>query len=359
MKRRYRVAAFAVVLVLCMSLLAACGPSSNNQPGTETQPPETQLPETQTPDQTPTEIPQESEKPEDTRVVKEDYVFEGLGIFQTVANHPDTYTEEATQQGTVKRVTYNNGTEEKYFNIYLPYRYDSNDDNYNVLYLMHGGGAGSPENFIREDRLTALQKVIDNMIQNGDVEPFILVAPSWKTSSVDPSADDYHDNSMELSKLFAETEFAEYVIPLVDGNYRTNATREGRAFAGFSMGGVTTWNIFLYDLAYIKYFIPMSGDCWVIEQTGGATKPEETVAALEKAVADQGYTGSDFVMYIFTGTQDYALPNMAPQIYAMQDSELFVFGENTFFGAYVDGVHGDPWSKTYLYNALPLLWQND
>lgn len=125
------------------------------------------------------------------------------------------------------------------------------------------------------------------------------------------------------------------------------------------MGGVTTWYTFLYDLNYIKYFIPMSGDCWVMGETAGSTQAEETVAMLEQAVADQGCTGGDFLIFAATGTQDIAIPNMAPQIYAMQDSEMFVFGQNTYFGAYPNGTHTGSYARIYVYNALQLLWQDN
>ena len=355
MKTHKKATALILLLALCLSMLAGCGGQPANTPevpdtGAVESPVDTGAVETPAPDtgaEDPVDTP--TGEPEDTAP---EYVFEGPGIFNDLVNHPDSYTKDAAQPGTVVQVPYNNGTDDKYFNIYLPYGYDAaGEQTYNVVYISHGGGGG-PENFLRTDRATAFQKVMDNMIANGDVDPFIVVAITWKSPSAGEGAD-----SMAQSVAFARDEFAQYVIPAVDANYRTNATREGRAFAGFSMGGVTTWNIFMYALPSVRYFIPMSGDCWAVESTGGATKPAETVAALEASVSAQGCTPDDFVMYIYTGTEDYALPNMAPQIYAMQGSEIFRFGENTYFGAYVSGVHGDPWSKTYLYNALPLMWQ--
>ena len=75
-------------------------------------------------------------------------------------------------------------------------------------------------------------------------------------------------------------------------------------------------------------------------------------------MTSQGYTGEDFVVYVLTGAKDYALPNLSSHIYAMQDSEMFVFGENTFFGVHESAAHGDPWARTYLYNVLPLMWKD-
>jgi hypothetical protein len=121
---------------------------------------------------------------------------------------------------------------------------------------------------------------------------------------------------------------------------------------------VTTWYTFLYDLAYVRYFAPFSGDCWIYNEKEGATQGEYVATALADAVKSQGYTSKDFLIYCCTGTQDIAIPNLAPQIYAMQKNEMFLFGENTFFGAYPDAIHSEVICRTYLYNALLNFWQD-
>lgn len=359
-----KITALLLAFVMCLSLLSACGstppsvgdtsPSKPVQPSADPAP---EAPLSEPVESEPAESEPGEELPAESGSVEEpSYSFEGPGIWEQVADVPEEYKTDAQQQGTVQSVSYNNGVEDKYFNIYLPYGYEESTERYNVLFVIHGGGGGKPETFIDPAKTTNLQKAIDHMIQNGEIDPFILVAPTWKAS--DFGADGSHDQSLDMTRNFAENELSQYLIPAVDNNFRTKATRESRAFSGFSMGGVTTWFTFIYDLAAIKYFVPMSGDCWAVEGTGGATKPAETVAALEKAVANQGCTAEDFMIYAFTGAKDYALPNMAPQIYAMQDSELFVFGENTFFGVHESAVHGDPYSRLYLYNVLPYLWKD-
>lgn len=349
--------AVLLATVMLLTLLAACGTSGDTPPEspapTSSEPAD--LPESQEPVPEESDKVEESTQPEESSEPEEEvYTFEGPGIFEDVADVPDAYKEPATQQGRVEQVSYTFGAEEKYFLIYLPYGYDSSTERYNVLYVSHGGGGGKPETFLKTDSNTALQNTIDNMIQNGEIEPFILVAPTWKTS--DFTASGTYDESTAMTMNFATNELGQYVVATVDANYRTNATREGRAFSGFSMGGVTTWFTFMYAMDYFKYFVPMSGDCWAVEQNGGSGKPVETAEALAAAVTSQGYTGDDFVVYTFTGGGDYALPNLAPQIYAMQDNNMFEFGENAFFGLHPTAVHGDPMARIYLYYVLPLLW---
>lgn len=355
--------ALLLALAMTLTLLAACGSSETPPPESSSPtssdpvtPPESQDPVPEESDETKeSTMPEESPEPEESSEPEEEpYTFEGPGIFEDVADVPDSYKEPAAQQGTVEQVSYTYETEEKYFLIYLPYGYESSTERYNVLYVIHGGGGGKPETFLKTDSNTALQNTIDNLIQNGEVEPFILVAPTWKTSEFSPSGT--YEQSAAMTKNFAMDELGQSVVATVDANYRTNATREGRAFSGFSMGGVTTWFTFMYAMDYFKYFIPMSGDCWAVGQNGGGSNPTETVEALSKAVTDQGYSGADFIVYAFTGGGDYALDNLGPQIYAMQENDMFKFGENAFFGLHPTAVHGDPMSRIYLYYVLPHLW---
>lgn len=358
-----RLFAILLVVAMCLTLLAGCGSSGNTSSGDDVVSPDpvhsasepVESPESEDPEPVQSKEAEGSAEPEESSEPEEEtYTFEGPGIFEDVTDVPDAYKEAAAQQGTVEQVTYHNGTEEKYFLIYLPYGYETGTERYNVLYVSHGGGGGKPETFLKTDSATALQCTIDNLIQNGEIEPFILVAPTWKTT--DFSVDASYGDSSAMVLNFVQNELTQYVVATVDANYRTNATREGRAFGGFSMGGVTTWYTFMYNMECFKYFIPMSGDCWAVAQTGGKTKPAETVAALENAVIEQGYTAEDFVVYVFTGGGDYALPNLAPQIYAMQDSDMFEFGTNAFFGLHPTAIHGDPMARIYLYYILPTLW---
>ncbi len=44
-------------------------------------------------------------------------------------------------------------------------------------------------------------------------------------------------------------------------------SRMHRAFGGYSMGGVTTWEVLAQDPQYFAYFMPMAGDCWLDRST--------------------------------------------------------------------------------------------
>ena len=120
---------------------------------------------------------------------------------------------------------------------------------------MHGGGEN--ENTIFSNDVN-LHLILDHMIMNGDIEPMIVVTPTFNGGNC--TAQNFY------------REFRENVIPFVESKYSTYAestTPEGiaasrmhRAFGGFSMGAVATWAVMVNCLDYVGYFMPLSGDHW-------------------------------------------------------------------------------------------------
>lgn len=118
------------------------------------------------------------------------------------------------------------------YNVYLPDGYDGSNLEYPVIYLLHGsnGDESSWDEGIR---------VLDERIQAGEVPPAIAVAPasgySWWVDTLEPF----------------EGALIKDLIPHVDATYRTTEAREGRAIAGFSMGG---YGALRYALVYPEVF---------------------------------------------------------------------------------------------------------
>jgi len=227
--------------------------------------------------------------------------------------------------------------------VYTPYGYNPEDKEtrYPVLYLMHGGG-GSSTNYLGPAKCpNSLCWIIDNAIQNGDIQPLIIVCPS--------------DNGAFFSELRNQ------LIPAVDEAYNTIADRDHRAFGGFSMGSVATWNVYMHDLDIVKNYIPMSGDSWVCGSTGGKTFPEQTAQALTKAQYIDEY--KDFKIFAATGMRDSAYPNLTPQIAAMKNvTDYFQYTTGNFDNGnliyYVAPANMHSYNHTYeyIYNALMLFF---
>lgn len=286
---------------------------------------------------------------------------------------PDEYKKEAEQAGMVVRLdyqtaSYENPTEmqDKYALVYLPYGY-SGEQQYDILYLMHGGG-GSQESSFRERQSTELKCVLDHLIANGEMKPMIVVAPTFYPGG---GADSSVRTAERLVTRFPD-ELVNDLLPAVEGTYSSYAestdedglksSRGHRAFGGFSMGSVTTWYVFMEKLDYFRTFLPISGDCWAVAMQGGASHPEETAGVLEQALQDSGYSGKDFYIYAMTGTDDIAYEMMDKQIRAMSSlTDSFVFNTdnedgNICFRVKEGGIHDMAHVRQYLYKMLPDLW---
>lgn len=278
---------------------------------------------------------------------------------------PDEYKSESKKPGTIESLEYKavnlkKGKDVKKLNVYLPYGYDASDSNkkYNVLYLMHGGSENENLIFGGPGQSKELKKILDNMIANGDIEPLIVVTPTFYGGKNDTA-------------LFHE-ELMNNVVPLVETKYNTytasadmkdlKASREHRAFGGFSMGSVTTWYTYINCLDYFKYFMPLSGDCWALGQTSGATKAKETAEYLAKVAKDAGYEPQDYYLFCATGSLDIAFPNLNPQIEAMKKlKDSFIYSSDTKKGNFYfivgdGGTHAWNWVNQYIYDILPDLF---
>ncbi|MBQ8955188.1 MAG: hypothetical protein IJ048_13865 [Clostridia bacterium] len=271
---------------------------------------------------------------------------------------PSSFAAPAPQAGRVERVDYvttDGHAYEKYALAYLPYGYDGQSGPLDVFYLIHGGG-GNQESFFTPEFIAML----DHMIAEGRLAPLIVVSPTYYKpgeTNKTPGA------SGDAVAVFAR-ELKEDIIPAVERRWRTHAasldaagiraSRNHRGIGGFSMGSVTTWYAFLDALDAFRWFMPLSGDCWLYGRLGGSSHAAETAKALADAVARQGFAPNDFRIHAITGTKDIACPNETAQIEAMRDfPQVFRFGENIDYDLFEGGEHNYADIQRYIYNALP------
>ncbi|MBQ7502508.1 hypothetical protein IJT93_07320, partial [bacterium] len=185
---------------------------------------------------------------------------------------PPAYHRIAQRKGSVERLDYaakdyagSGGDVRKTAYVYLPWGYDAADASkrYDIIYLMHGWGGSAGEFFA----LGNLKNTFDRMIENGDMKPVIMVSATFYHSGSDRE----FGGSVRELRAFHE-DFENDLMPAVEGKYHTyaksaspedlKASRNHRAFGGFSLGSVTSWLELCYDFDYIRYFAPMSGSCW-------------------------------------------------------------------------------------------------
>ena len=262
------------------------------------------------------------------------------------------YDKDSLQPGTVVRVDYTTDVYgepiDTWANVYLPYGYDeSGDTRYNIIYFMHGTNENQ-DSFIGEDRC---KNAIDNMIEVGIAEPVIMVFPTYYY--------DYPTRSTD-HRTFV-TEVRKDLMPAVESTYRTYAetadeagfiaSREHRAFSGYSQGCFVTWILLEDMIDYAKWFLPFSGS--------NENNYDTLKAALEKYsdYADQ------FFLYMACGSKRdtigyngaIALTNK------MLQDKAFSFGldptSNNFYSFTGQEIHQTMQSRFYFYNAFDVLFQ--
>ena len=255
---------------------------------------------------------------------------------------------------------------EKYAYVYLPHGFNATDPEtqYDVLYLLHGGGGNAERYFDGAGQSSQFKRILDHMIQNGELKPMIVVTPTfYPIGNTDSSV-----STVGAAVAHFSEELVNDLIPAVESSYPTyaettdasglKASRDHRGFGGFSMGSVAAWYVFADCLDYFRYFLPMSGDCWIAGERAGGSDPAGTAAALANALKESGYGANDFFIHAMTGTSDMAYDALASQIEAMKEAEGFAFGADTsennlYFSVLEGGTHDYGSIRRYLYNAMP------
>lgn len=279
---------------------------------------------------------------------------------------PKEYFSSAKEQGTLEELYYDTyesfsyGQKSQKLNkraiVYLPYDY-SDENKYNVFYLMHGGWSNETTSLGTPDDPSVFKNVIDNAIANGEIDPLIIVCPTYNNTSGEDSAD--YSLALRLTDNY-HNELMNDLIPAVEGKYSSYAesssaddliaARDHRGFGGFSMGSVTTWHTFEYCLDYFRYFLPMSGS---FTSDG---------SYMDEIVKNSGHDWDDFFIAAFTGTDDFAASSFERQIENMQEyTDSFRYADNERDGNLTyrkkEGYsHDGTASMEYTYNGLLRFW---
>ena len=257
---------------------------------------------------------------------------------------PGNYFNKCQQEGKVVKESYNGINGGNNLNVYLPYGYDDSKQ-YNIFYLMHGGGEN--ENTLISQSDTMVQNMLDNMIMNGELDPLIVVFPTF--------------NKTEAGRFYSE--FRQSVVPFVEGKYSTyaqkdtsesslKASRMHRAYGGFSMGSVSTWAVLENCLDIVGYFMPLSGDHW------GGNSAYDKAKSIANAIDKSGLQKNQYFIFAATGSDDIAYPNVNPQIEEMKKMSQFIytsdFSKGNFYFMVAPGkTHWWGYVRHYVYDALP------
>jgi poly(3-hydroxybutyrate) depolymerase len=159
-----------------------------------------------------------------------DHTFPGaapavIAAFFRATPRPQPWATAAVHAPNVVQHVYASpaaGTEVSY-HVYVPSQYiDDATLRVPVVYWLHGSGGGLPG-------IAEVSGAIDTAIASGALPPVLVVFPNGLPHGM------WCDSANGRQPV--ETIFLRELVPRIDRQFRTVATRRGRVLAGFSMGG--------------------------------------------------------------------------------------------------------------------------
>jgi enterochelin esterase-like enzyme len=204
------------------------------------------------------------------------------------AHDQDFYALKNVPHGIVQQVLFpspSTNTSRRAF-VYTPPGYEKNSKTkYPVLYLQHGWG----EDETAWSNQGRANLIMDNIIAEGKIEPFIIVMTYGMTNDVK------FGKLKEFKIEPFQTVLVDELIPYIDANFRTIAKQTHRAMAGLSMGGMETHTITLNKPDVFSYYALLSGGIYTPEEikdkskvklifisAGSKEKPERVIDATTK-----------------------------------------------------------------------------
>ncbi|GAB3949732.1 alpha/beta hydrolase-fold protein [Spirosoma harenae] len=216
------------------------------------------------------------------------------------AHDQDFYALKDVPHGNVQQILFpskSTSTSRRAF-VYTPPGYEKEKSKkYPVLYLQHGWG----EDETAWSNQGHANLIMDNLIAEGKIKPFIIVMTYGMTNEVK------FGKIREFKIEPFQTVVVDELIPYVDANFRTLNNRDNRAMAGLSMGGMETKMITLNKPDVFGYYGLLSGGVYAPEDLKDKAKPKlvfiscgskERPDGVTKSVTDLKGAGYNAVSYI-------------------------------------------------------------
>ncbi|MGB8490035.1 MAG: alpha/beta hydrolase-fold protein [Bacteroidales bacterium] len=221
------------------------------------------------------------------------------------AHDQDFYALKDVPHGKVQQVLFpskSTNTSRRAF-VYTPPSYDKEASNrFPVLYLQHGWG----EDETAWSNQGHANLIMDNLIADGKIKPFIIVMTYGMTNDVKIGGLRNFD-----IKPF-QTVLVDELIPYVDANFRTLADQSHRAMAGLSMGGMETKTITLARPDVFSYYGLLSGGTYAPEDIKDKSKVKliflscgsfENATGVKNAATALKEAGINAVSYVSENTR--------------------------------------------------------
>jgi enterochelin esterase-like enzyme len=181
------------------------------------------------------------------------------------AHDQDFYALKDVPHGKVQQILFpskSTNTSGRAF-VYTPPTYDKDKSKkYPVLYLQHGWG----EDETAWSNQGRANLIMDNMIAEGKIKPFIIVMTYGMTNDVKMGG-------MKNFKIEPfQTVLIDELIPYIDASFRTLADQPHRAMGGLSMGGMETKTITLARPDVFSHYALLSGGTYTPEDIKDKSK---------------------------------------------------------------------------------------
>jgi len=230
--------------------------------------------------------------------------------------------------------------------IYTPPGYESSEESFPVLYLLHGAG-GDEEAWITKGRAA---QIMDNLIAGGKASPMIVVMPNGNViqdAAPGEGSEGYYTPQFMIPKTmdgtFEET-FTD-IIMFVETSYRVKADKGHRAVAGLSMGGFHAMNISRYYPDTFDYIGLFSAA--ILPSQNPSSKVYQDMDGTLQRQMENGYQ----LYWIGIGKADFLYNNNVAYKEKLEAMEMPHI--------YVESDGGHIWKnwRAYLSGFVPLLFQ--
>lgn len=221
------------------------------------------------------------------------------------AHDQDFYALKDVPHGNVQQVLFfskSTNTVRRAF-VYTPpfYAEKGNTEKYPVLYLQHGWG----EDETAWSTQGHANLIMDNLIAEGKIKPFIIVMTYGMTNEVRVGGlRDFNVNNFQ-------TVLVDELVPYIDSHFNTYADKKHRAMAGLSMGGMETKSITLARPEIFSRYGLLSGGTYAPADIKDKSQVDfiflscgskENPDGINKSVADLKAAGYNAVGYVSEGT---------------------------------------------------------
>jgi enterochelin esterase-like enzyme len=220
------------------------------------------------------------------------------------AHDKDFYALKDVPHGHVQQILFpskSTNTSRRAF-VYTPPGYSKNKKSrYPVLYLQHGWG----EDETAWSNQGYANLIMDNLIAEGKVKPFIIVMTYGMTNEIKFGG----LRNFDITPF--QTVLVDELIPYIDANFRTANDQKHRAMAGLSMGGMETRMITLNKPDVFSHYALLSGGIYKPEEIKDKSKvkllflscgSKENPDGVKNAVDELKEAGFNAVFYVSENT---------------------------------------------------------